>query len=113
MRRATSDTPSCSFCHKAEKVVGRLCSSPADASTRICDECLAVCNSILVDDAASQPHPPARPEPGHCRLCDPRIPELLDLIEYWALAESQQRHSLVYLGQARRLAFSIMGLDSA
>src|SRR5215469_18927826 len=99
MRWAKPDTATCSFCHKAENVVGHLASSPTDANVRICDECLAVCNSILSDDAASQPGPPAQSDAsGHCLLCDPRIPELLNLIEYWALAESQHRRSLGYLG---------------
>jgi ATP-dependent Clp protease ATP-binding subunit ClpX len=112
MRSAKPDTTHCSFCHKAEGVVERLVSSPSDINVRICDECLTVCNSILMDDS----HPSSPPEPpdtGHCRLCDPRTPELLNTIEQWVIAESQHRHSLVFLGRACRLALSIMGLDSA
>jgi hypothetical protein len=47
-----SDAPmKCSFCHKAECVVGKLISSPSDyPRAYICDECIAVCYSILEDD---------------------------------------------------------------
>jgi len=111
MRSAKTDIAHCSFCHKAEDVVERLVRSPSDAEVRICDECLAVCNSILSDDVCP-PGPPAQPDrSGHCRLCDPRIPELLNTMEQWAIAESQRR-SLVLLGRACRLALSIMRLES-
>jgi len=41
----------CSFCHKSQDVVGKLISSPSDyPRAYICDECVAVCNSILEDD---------------------------------------------------------------
>ena len=112
MRSEKTDTARCSFCHKAEDVVERLIPSPSDLNVRICDECLAVCNSILSDEA----HPPAPPpepgHPGHCLMCDPRTPDLLNTIEQWVIAESQHRHSLVFLGRACRLALSMMGLDS-
>jgi diguanylate cyclase (GGDEF)-like protein len=42
----------CSFCNKAQDQVGKLISAPsADPQAFICDECVAVCNSILEDDA--------------------------------------------------------------
>src|SRR4030088_9930 len=38
-------------CHKSQDVVGKLISSPSDyIRAYICDECIAVCNSILEDD---------------------------------------------------------------
>src|SRR4030088_1162619 len=38
-------------CHKSQDVVGKLISSPSDyPRAYICDECIAVCNSILEDD---------------------------------------------------------------
>ena len=46
----------CSFCHKSQDVVGKLISSPSDyPRAYICDECIAVCNSILEDDRADHP----------------------------------------------------------
>jgi ATP-dependent Clp protease ATP-binding subunit ClpX len=47
----------CSFCHKSQDVVGKLISSPSDyPRAYICDECIAVCNSILEDDRQDQPY---------------------------------------------------------
>ena len=41
----------CSFCHKYQDAVAKLISSPSDyPRAYICDECVAVCNSILEDD---------------------------------------------------------------
>jgi len=45
----------CSFCHKSQEVVGKLISTPSDyPKAYICDECVAVCNSILEDDRAER-----------------------------------------------------------
>jgi ATP-dependent Clp protease ATP-binding subunit ClpX len=46
----------CSFCHKSQDAVAKLISSPSDyPRAYICDECVAVCNSILEDDRAAAP----------------------------------------------------------
>ena len=57
MKRPGSDEAlRCSFCHKSQDVVGKLISSPSDyPRAYICDECIAVCNSILEDDKSEQP----------------------------------------------------------
>jgi ATP-dependent Clp protease ATP-binding subunit ClpX len=50
------DALRCSFCHKSQDVVGKLISSPSDyPRAYICDECIAVCNSILEDDRGELP----------------------------------------------------------
>ena len=50
-RSGSDDTLRCSFCHKSQEVVGKLISTPGDyPKSYICDECVAVCNSILEDD---------------------------------------------------------------
>jgi ATP-dependent Clp protease ATP-binding subunit ClpX len=55
-RAGTDETLRCSFCHKSQDVVGKLISSPSDyPRAYICDECIAVCNSILEDDKTDQP----------------------------------------------------------
>ncbi|MGA2134657.1 MAG: ATP-dependent Clp protease ATP-binding subunit ClpX [Bryobacteraceae bacterium] len=67
MKRAGSDEAlRCSFCHKSQDVVGKLISSPSDyPRAYICDECIAVCNSILDDDkvetAPGMPHKIPKP----------------------------------------------------
>ena len=55
----------CSFCHKSQDAVAKLISSPSDyPRAYICDECVAVCNSILEDDRG-EPRIP-QPPPGTC-----------------------------------------------
>ncbi|HWF65983.1 MAG TPA: ATP-dependent Clp protease ATP-binding subunit ClpX [Acidobacteriaceae bacterium] len=64
-RAGSDDVLRCSFCHKSQDAVAKLISSPSDyPRAYICDECVAVCNSILEDDktetrpAASPAHLP-------------------------------------------------------
>jgi ATP-dependent Clp protease ATP-binding subunit ClpX len=73
MKRAGSDEPlRCSFCHKSQDVVGKLISSPSEyPRAYICDECIAVCNSILEDDRHDSPY--AAPH---------KLPKPLELKEY-------------------------------
>jgi len=50
-RAGSDDALRCSFCHKSQDAVAKLISSPSDyPRAYICDECVAVCNSILEDD---------------------------------------------------------------
>jgi ATP-dependent Clp protease ATP-binding subunit ClpX len=56
-RSSNDETLRCSFCHKSQDVVGKLISSPSDyPRAYICDECIAVCNSILEDDRPEKPY---------------------------------------------------------
>jgi len=73
VKRTGSDEPlRCSFCHKSQDVVGKLISSPSDyPRAYICDECIAVCNSILEDDRHESPY--ATPH---------KLPKPLELKEY-------------------------------
>ncbi len=73
MKRAGSDDSlRCSFCHKSQDVVGKLISSPSDyPRAYICDECIAVCNSIIEDDRHEQSYA----TPG-------KLPRPLELKEY-------------------------------
>ena len=71
-RTGSDDSLRCSFCHKSQDVVGKLISSPSDyPRAYICDECIAVCNSILEDDRNEQPHATAH-----------KLPKPLELKEY-------------------------------
>ncbi len=71
-RSGSDDTLRCSFCHKSQDVVGKLISSPSDyPRAYICDECIAVCNSILEDDR--QEHSYGAPH---------KLPKPLELKEY-------------------------------
>ncbi len=71
-RTGSDDSLRCSFCHKSQDVVGKLISSPSDyPRAYICDECIAVCNSILEDDRNEQPHASTH-----------KLPKPLELKEY-------------------------------
>jgi ATP-dependent Clp protease ATP-binding subunit ClpX len=71
-RNGSDESLRCSFCHKSQEVVGKLISSPSDyPRAYICDECIAVCNSILEDAQAEHSH--ASPN---------KLPKPLELKEY-------------------------------
>jgi ATP-dependent Clp protease ATP-binding subunit ClpX len=55
-KSGTEEILRCSFCHKSQDAVAKLISSPSDyPRAYICDECVAVCNSILEDDRTTTP----------------------------------------------------------
>jgi len=55
-RTSADDALRCSFCQKTQEVVGKLVSSPSDyPRAYICNECIAVCYSILEDDRVRPP----------------------------------------------------------
>jgi len=55
-KSGTDEILRCSFCHKSQDAVAKLISSPSDyPRAYICDECVAVCNSILEDDRTATP----------------------------------------------------------
>ena len=55
-RSGSEEVLRCSFCHKSQDAVAKLISSPSDyPRAYICDECVAVCNSILEDDRTAAP----------------------------------------------------------
>ncbi|HUH64368.1 MAG TPA: ATP-dependent Clp protease ATP-binding subunit ClpX [Terracidiphilus sp.] len=57
-RTGSEEALRCSFCHKSQDAVAKLISSPSDyPRAYICDECVAVCNSILEDDRGDSAHP--------------------------------------------------------
>jgi ATP-dependent Clp protease ATP-binding subunit ClpX len=71
-RSGSDETLRCSFCHKSQDAVGKLISSPSDyPRAYICDECIAVCNSILEDDRGE----PAQGLPN-------KLPKPLEIKEY-------------------------------
>ena len=54
-RPGTEELLRCSFCQKPQDAVAKLISSPGDhARAYICDECVAVCNSILEEERADR-----------------------------------------------------------
>src|SRR5438094_3521987 len=88
MKRPGSDEAlRCSFCHKSQDVVGKLISSPSDyPRAYICDECIAVCNSILEDD---KPEPAAT---GPNKI--PKPLEIKDFLDQYIIGQEATKRKL-------------------
>ncbi len=88
MKRVGSDESlRCSFCHKSQEVVGKLISTPSDyPKAYICDECVAVCNSILEDDRAE------RAPAGVHRLQKPQ--EIKELLDHYVIGQEGPKKKL-------------------
>jgi ATP-dependent protease Clp ATPase subunit len=112
MRRSKPETLQCSFCHKSQAVVGKLISAPSDyPEAHICDECIQVCVAILADEGLPPPPPLLPDRPSHCLMCHPDAPQLLQSVEQWILAESQDRDPAGSIVRIRILARMMLGLD--
>jgi len=87
-RTGTDETLRCSFCHKSQDAVAKLISSPSDyPRAYICDECVAVCNSILEDDRA-ETHTAAAP--NHL----PKPPEVKVFLDEYVIGQEQTKKKL-------------------
>jgi ATP-dependent Clp protease ATP-binding subunit ClpX len=87
-RSGTEEILRCSFCHKSQDAVAKLISSPSDyPRAYICDECVAVCNSILEDDRASTP-PASTPN----QL--PKPHEVKNFLDEYVIAQEQTKKKL-------------------
>ena len=86
-RTGSDDTLRCSFCHKSQDVVGKLISSPSEyPRAYICDECIAVCNSILDDD---------KPEPSTTSPNKiPRPLEIKDFLDQYVIGQEAPKRKL-------------------
>jgi len=86
--RGTDDNLRCSFCHKSQDAVAKLISSPSDyPRAYICDECVAVCNSILEDDR-SETH--AAAAPNHL----PKPQEVKTFLDEYVIGQEQTKKKL-------------------
>lgn len=83
----SDETLRCSFCHKSQEVVGKLISTPGDyPKSYICDECVAVCNSILEDD---------RPEATGPSLYNlPKPQELKEKLDQYVIGQHAAKKKL-------------------
>src|SRR3984957_6133878 len=78
----------CSFCHKSQDAVAKLISSPSDyPRAYICDECVAVCNSILDDDRSGEA--PATTA-GHL----PKPTEVKSFLDDYVIGQDQTKKKL-------------------
>jgi hypothetical protein len=103
-----SDSLYCSFCRKAQSQVSKLISSPSDyPRAYICDECIAVCASILEDDRGPADHGiPAEgpPDERHPLLDHPLASRFLASVEKWIRRQSLQEDAAEEFAQMRALA---------
>jgi len=87
-RTGTDEVLRCSFCHKSQDAVAKLISSPSDyPRAYICDECVAVCNSILEDDRA-EASPAAAP--NHL----PKPLEVKTFLDEYVIGQDQTKKKL-------------------
>src|ERR1700744_861817 len=86
--RGTDDTLRCSFCHKSQDAVAKLISSPSDyPRAYICDECVAVCNSILEDDRKATP-------PSRTPNQSPKPQEVKAFLDEYVIGQEQTKKKL-------------------
>ena len=107
----------CSFCRKSQDVVQKLISSPSDGPRRayICDECVAVCASILQEDrepAADSVSEAESHEPNPV-LNDRLTQQLMAAIERWIIRqESLGADASEAFAEVRATAIRLMSLGA-
>ena len=87
-RTGSDETLRCSFCHKSQDAVAKLISSPSDyPRAYICDECVAVCNSILEDDRSDV-------QPGAAPAHLPKPQEVKAFLDEYVIGQDQTKKKL-------------------
>ncbi|MGA9529577.1 MAG: ATP-dependent Clp protease ATP-binding subunit ClpX [Terriglobales bacterium] len=87
-RSGSEEMLRCSFCHKSQDAVAKLISSPSDyPRAYICDECVAVCNSILEDDRTATP---ASAVPNQL----PKPQEVKNFLDEYVIGQEQTKKKL-------------------
>jgi ATP-dependent Clp protease ATP-binding subunit ClpX len=86
--RGSDESLRCSFCHKSQDAVAKLISSPSDyPRAYICDECVAVCNSILEDDRTEA-------QPGSAPSHLPKPQEVKAFLDEYVIGQDQTKKKL-------------------
>jgi ATP-dependent Clp protease ATP-binding subunit ClpX len=81
------ETLRCSFCQKAQDAVGKLISSPGQhPRAYICDECVAICNTILEEDH------PERTSTAQTKLARPV--EIKAFLEQYVIGQEKTKKKL-------------------
>jgi len=87
-RSGSDEVLRCSFCHKSQDAVAKLISSPSDyPRAYICDECVAVCNSILEDDRSETP---TAASPNHL----PKPQEVKTFLDEYVIGQERTKKKL-------------------
>ncbi|RZU39469.1 ATP-dependent Clp protease ATP-binding subunit ClpX [Edaphobacter modestus] len=86
--RGSEESLRCSFCHKSQDAVAKLISSPSDyPRAYICDECVAVCNSILEDDRTEA-------QPGAAPAHLPKPQEVKAFLDEYVIGQETTKKKL-------------------
>jgi ATP-dependent Clp protease ATP-binding subunit ClpX len=86
--RGLEESLRCSFCHKSQDAVAKLISSPSDyPRAYICDECVAVCNSILEDDKGEA-------QPGAAPAHLPKPQEVKSFLDEYVIGQEITKKKL-------------------
>jgi len=86
--RGSDESLRCSFCHKSQDAVAKLISSPSDyPRAYICDECVAVCNSILEDDKGEA-------QPGAAPAHLPKPAEVKAFLDEYVIGQDTTKKKL-------------------
>jgi ATP-dependent Clp protease ATP-binding subunit ClpX len=86
--RGLEESLRCSFCHKSQDAVAKLISSPSDyPRAYICDECVAVCNSILEDDKGDH-------QPGAAPAHLPKPSEVKAFLDEYVIGQETTKKKL-------------------
>jgi ATP-dependent Clp protease ATP-binding subunit ClpX len=87
-RTGSEEVLRCSFCHKSQDAVAKLISSPTDyPRAYICDECVAVCDSILEDDRTEA-------QPGATPNQLPKPAEVKAFLDEYVIGQQQTKKKL-------------------
>ena len=105
MRQKQSPVLQCSYCHKSQSDVRKLISSASDLPrVYICDECAAVCASILEDQRDMDALEPVITHPPHTIRTYPTASELLACVKQWIAREAYGHDASDELTQLRAVA---------
>ena len=89
MPRWSEENLRCSFCQKNQSAVERLIASPGDSSRAyICNECIAVCQSILEEDRPKPETPTAAP----AKL--PKPAEIKEFLDNYVIGQEKSKKKL-------------------
>ena len=102
----------CSFCRKPQSEVQKMIASPANPTepgrAYICDECIAVCASIVKEEMESAPAPEPPLEEGHPFLEHPQASDLFEALELWIKHESLGEDAAEELAVVRAIASEML-----
>ncbi len=89
VKRWSDETLRCSFCHKSQAAVDRLIASPGETGRAyICNECIAICQSILEEERHKQETTSASP----ARL--PKPAEIKGFLDQYVIGQEKCKKKL-------------------